>query len=156
MRKSSWHSKTLLHRNQAQARQWFARLLFKNNKKNNKHFNNQPSFRSRGVLQKQLFLKFHKIYSKKPFPVSCKFIEKEILRFQKIRAYVWYSQKRTRKSSKSTQLWVFTLHFSKFRLFRMIRCPKRHGVLELSVEKKVFLFAKRALLVGTAHNKWLK
>ena len=33
----------------------------------------------RGVLQKKLFLKFHKIYSKKPVPVACNFIEKETL-----------------------------------------------------------------------------
>ena len=90
MRKSSHHSKTLLHRNQAQARLWFARLLFKNNKRNNKHFNNHSYSLSflmnifykqwiRGVLQKKLFLKFHKIYSKKPVPVACNFIEKETL-----------------------------------------------------------------------------
>ena len=30
--KVSYHSKTLLHRNQAQERLWFARLLFKNDK----------------------------------------------------------------------------------------------------------------------------
>ena len=37
LRKVSYHSKTLLHRNQAQARLWFA---IKNNKRNNKPFNN--------------------------------------------------------------------------------------------------------------------
>ena len=40
MRKSSYHSKTLFHRNQAQASLWFARPLFKNNKRNIKHFKN--------------------------------------------------------------------------------------------------------------------
>ena len=33
----------------------------------------------RGVLEKKLFLKFHKIYSKKPVPVACNFIEKGTL-----------------------------------------------------------------------------
>ena len=41
MRKVSYHSKTLLHRNQAQERLWFARLLFKNNKRNDNRFNNR-------------------------------------------------------------------------------------------------------------------
>ena len=39
MRNVSYHSKTLLHRNQAQARLCFVRLLCKNNKRNNKGFN---------------------------------------------------------------------------------------------------------------------
>ena len=39
MRQVSYHSKTLLHRHEAQARLWFVRLLMKNNKRN-KHFNN--------------------------------------------------------------------------------------------------------------------
>ena len=38
--KNSYYSKTFLHRNQAQARLWFVRLLFKNNKRNDKCFNN--------------------------------------------------------------------------------------------------------------------
>ena len=78
------------HRKQAEARLTFARLLSKNNKRNNKHFNNHSYslfsliniFKKqsiRGVLQKKLFLKFHKIYSKKPVPVTCSLIEKETL-----------------------------------------------------------------------------
>ena len=38
--KNSYYSKTFLHRNQAQPRLWFVRLLFKNNKRNDKCFNN--------------------------------------------------------------------------------------------------------------------
>ena len=41
--KVSYHSKTLLHRFQGQVRLWSARLLFKNNKRNNKHFNDHGS-----------------------------------------------------------------------------------------------------------------
>ena len=68
-----------------------------------------------------------------------------------------YNQKRTRKSSKRTQLWVFTPHFSKFRAFRMLHpAPKRHVFLEFLLEKKAFHFSKRALNAGTAHSKWLK
>ena len=71
MRKSSYHSKTLFHRNQAQARLWFARLLFKN-KRNNKHFNTVIIFLNEHLLEAvnqkcsatNLFSKFHKIYSK--------------------------------------------------------------------------------------------
>ena len=72
------------------------------------------------------------------------------------RACVRYNQKRARKSSKRTQLWVFTPHFFKFRAFRKLHPPKRHVFLEFLAEKKVFRFAKRALSAGTARNKWLK
>ena len=37
--RNNYHSKTFLYRNQAQARLWFTRLLFKNNKRNDKRFN---------------------------------------------------------------------------------------------------------------------
>ena len=39
--KNSFHSKILLHRSQVQARLWFAMLLFKNTKRNDKPFNDR-------------------------------------------------------------------------------------------------------------------
>ena len=86
MRKSSYHNKTLLHRNQAESRLWFARLICKN-KGSNKYFNNHRYslfflmniFVNQRCSAKKLFLKFYKIYSKKPVPVAYNFIQKETL-----------------------------------------------------------------------------
>ena len=81
---------TLLHRNNTQARLWFARLLFTNNKKIDKHFNNRVYvfiiFLNEHPLEavglrcsaKNVFLKFQKIYSEKSLPVACNFILKTI------------------------------------------------------------------------------
>ena len=68
--KNSYNIKSLVLRNQAQVRVWFAKLLFKNNKRNNKclhimvihYFPYWTSFRSSCL---EVFSKFHKIYSKK-------------------------------------------------------------------------------------------
>ena len=76
--------------------------------------------------------------------------------FQKIRACVRYSQKRTRKSSKGAQLWIFSPHFYKFRAFTTLHLPKQHVFLEVLVENKAFYFSERALHAGSPCNKWLK
>ena len=67
-----------------------------------------------------------------------------------------YKQKRTRKSSKRAQLWIFTPHFSKFRAFRTLHSPKQHVFLEFLVKNNAFHFSKRALREDTARNKLLK
>ena len=76
--------------------------------------------------------------------------------FKKIWACLRYNQKRTRKSIKRAQLWIFTPHFSKFRAFRMLHPPKWYVFLEFSVNNKAFHFSKRVLRAVTACKKWLK
>ena len=47
-------------------------------------------------------------------------------------------------------------YYLKCRVFRMLHLPKRHVVLKVLAENKMFYFSKRALRVSTASNKWLK
>ena len=70
-------------------------------------------------------------------------IEKQGL-LSKIRAYVQYNAKRTKKSSKRAQFWIFTTHFLKFRAFITLNPLKQYVFLEFLVENKAFNSKKRA------------
>ena len=51
-----------------------------------------------------------------------------------------YNQKRTRKSSKKAQLWIFTPHFSKLsRAFTTLQPPKQHLFLDFLGESRRFI-----------------
>ena len=63
--------------------------------------------------------------------------------------------KRAGKSSKRTQLWICTPHFSKFRAFRMLHPLKSMCFWSFHYRIR-FHFLKRALCTGTARSKWLK
>ena len=67
-----------------------------------------------------------------------------------------YNEKRARDFSKRPQLRMFPSKFSRFRAFWMLSLPKRNVALMVFTENKLFYFSKRALLVGTTCNKWLK
>ena len=117
-----------------------------------------PSINPTSTLPHFLFLYPHKTCSncKKHLISFLKqlFTYKSLL--QKIKARVRYRQRRARKSSKRAQLWTFTPHFSKFRVFRTVHSTKRDVFLEFLVENKAFNFSKRALRANIARDKWLK
>ena len=78
--------------------------------------------------------------------------------FQKIRACMWYNQKRATKFSKKAQLWVFTPHFSIFRAFRMLHPLNSMCFLSFQKKKreKHVLFLNKSTVCGYRTQQLVK
>ena len=118
----------------------------------------QLSYFSKFILQLQVNTSFEEIWS-----ISHSFYAVKMIRnsttgaYSRKQGHVCGITKKGQESPLKVHISESLPHiFSKFRVFWILPTPKRHVVLKVLAEDKVFYFWKMAFRPGTAHDRWLK